>query len=751
MPYSWALLSVFALGSAQIDSGRRLHIGGTCRRDGWEVLNALPGPAVDHVGNAKDLSTFATDSLEEIYASHVLEHFDYAGEIEDVLREWYRVLKPGGKLFVSVPDLETLAQLFLDKQNLNEEERFLVVRMIFGGHMDPYDYHNAGLSEGILRRFLEVAGFDTVTRVEKFQIFDDTSNLELKGVPISLNVTARKPSSLSSDVVSEHSSAAQTPEDRSSQVRIVDNEPRTTPGSGWDHGYFSGAAYTNCYHRELAPNWLDFAALIKGQRPPRSSQGSAFRYLDLGSGTGFGLCILAAAYPEGSFVGVDFHPSHVAESQWLANALGLSNVRFLEADFLTLSHDTTPLQGPSDSALCFDYVVAHGIATWVSEEVQHAMFSVASAVLRPAGLFYCSYNTYPGWLGRSVFNMLAGLERNLHQPSTPMKALRTAGDKLRALARVSQPLRRQLPHLAAELHEIEAERNNAYLLGEYGSDHWKPLYVADMHSRAQRYKFSYVGSATLPEQFTSLLGEPRNSLLTSEPHPTMREALFDLAINQSFRRDIFVKGPTHLSESQRNHAVSELVFILTARERECDYQVTTSFDVLKLDPDACMFIEAAMTEEPRSFGDLSMAMGYSIDMLLPIVSLLIHHGRIGLQHNVITSEASSMALEVNRRLRNLMQAGHNYGFGRACNRWSPGFSPLQALVLETVEQELDEDTATGLVLMGLGAIDGHLTDAAGQAISDPQRQIEGLKSYLNEFRSLDFPMLTRLGAIPAQA
>jgi predicted SAM-dependent methyltransferase len=78
---------------------RRLHIGGKCAHPDWEIINAVAGPNVDHLGNAKDLSRFEDETFFELYASHVLEHFDYSNELNVVLREWYRVLKPGGRLY----------------------------------------------------------------------------------------------------------------------------------------------------------------------------------------------------------------------------------------------------------------------------------------------------------------------------------------------------------------------------------------------------------------------------------------------------------------------------------------------------------------------------------------------------------------------------------------------------------------------------------------------------------------------------
>ena len=102
------------------------------------------------------------------------------------------MLAPGGMLHISVPDMDTLAQLFLDRQQLSMDERFLVMRMMFGGHVDKYDYHVVGLNEEFLLRFLFAAGFVQAARVPEFGICDDTSSLTLKGTLISLNVTALK-------------------------------------------------------------------------------------------------------------------------------------------------------------------------------------------------------------------------------------------------------------------------------------------------------------------------------------------------------------------------------------------------------------------------------------------------------------------------------------------------------------------------------------------------------------------------------
>ncbi len=172
---------------------RRLHIGGQVRTPGWEVLDVNPGLCVDHVANASDLRAFENDTFDSIYASHVVEHFDYRDKLVLALQEWRRVLKPAGTLLISVPDLDVLARLFTDREGLSMGDRFTIMRMIFGGHSDPYDYHLVGLNEEFLIGFLNAAGFSNMRRVSGFGLFQDASCLALKNTPISLNMVAIKP------------------------------------------------------------------------------------------------------------------------------------------------------------------------------------------------------------------------------------------------------------------------------------------------------------------------------------------------------------------------------------------------------------------------------------------------------------------------------------------------------------------------------------------------------------------------------
>lgn len=171
---------------------RKLHIGGIKERDGWEILNAQPGEGVSHVCDAINLSRFENETFAEIYASHILEHLDYTNDISLALKEWNRVLKQDGIVYISVPDLDILAGLFLEKENFTINQRFEIMRIIFGGHTDEYDFHQSGLNLEFLTVFLRDAGFLNINKVDNFGLFNDMSNTTVGGKLISLNVTAKK-------------------------------------------------------------------------------------------------------------------------------------------------------------------------------------------------------------------------------------------------------------------------------------------------------------------------------------------------------------------------------------------------------------------------------------------------------------------------------------------------------------------------------------------------------------------------------
>lgn len=522
---------------------------------------------------------------------------------------------------------------------------------------------------------------------------------------------------------------------------------------GWNHGYFAAGSYASYFHRELVPGWLDFAALIRGQPSPRRREGAAFRFLDLGTGMGYGLCLIAAAHPEGQFVGVDFLPAHIAHGRWLAAELGLENVRFVEADFLSLRHDPSPLAGADGTAAPFAYVVAHGIATWVSTEVRDALVATASAQLEPGGIFYCSYNTQPGWLSRTPFQALLHLEYQRSDPSDPRRAIERSAEQLAALLGSDDNpsvLAQALPTLATELKRIRAHPDLAYLCGEFMHDHWQPLYVGEMHGLCAAHKLSHLGSATLPELFEVFLPERVRSVVTTETNPAIREALFDLAINQSFRRDLFVKGRVELGGPLRQQALAavRLRRLRAAGGPHKDYVFITSCGEFHADPALCRALEDLLAQGPCDLSQLGQALALDADALLPGVAILVQTGRLALDRAAAAEPAGAPARRANEALLRLIsQRGAYSHLVAPASGGAIPFSFLDGLALEAWGQGIEQADLPGWMELGIQLAGAQLRDEAGQLLEEPDLRQQKLADVVAELLSWRFSLMRDLGAL----
>ena len=168
----------------------KLHIGGEEKKEDWKILNIQQKPDVDFIGDITDLGQFEDNSIEEIYASHVVEHVAQK-KVETTLKGIHRVLKDSGKFYVSVPDMDILCKIYLDPK-APPKVKFHTMRMMFGGQVDDFDFHYFGWNFQFMNEFLLKAGFKKIERVKTFSLFKDTSDYAPYGPPISLNIIAYK-------------------------------------------------------------------------------------------------------------------------------------------------------------------------------------------------------------------------------------------------------------------------------------------------------------------------------------------------------------------------------------------------------------------------------------------------------------------------------------------------------------------------------------------------------------------------------
>ncbi len=177
-----------ALVSVDIKAGDslRLNLGGrSTRLDGFVTVDLEPGS--DCVADVSKLP-YENGSVSEIYASHILEHFPHT-ETMAVLREWRRVLKRGGKAFISVPDFDAVVKLYMQFEGMNDFLR----NLMYGDQLYSRAFHYTIFTFITLAGCCANAGFEDVRRLEKMPYgLKDCSRLvdtwSLK--PISVHVEA---------------------------------------------------------------------------------------------------------------------------------------------------------------------------------------------------------------------------------------------------------------------------------------------------------------------------------------------------------------------------------------------------------------------------------------------------------------------------------------------------------------------------------------------------------------------------------
>ena len=176
----------------------RLHLGcGHRFIPGFTHVDAVPHPHVDLVHSVDVLPMVPDGAADLVYACHVLEHF-HRREVSRVLGEWFRVLRPGGTLRLSVPDFDALAEVYDRTSDLN-----LIIGPLFGRGDYLYNIHHTVFDHVTLAAALAAAGFASPCRYDWRQTehadVDDYSQAYLPhldrdgGILISLNMEATKP------------------------------------------------------------------------------------------------------------------------------------------------------------------------------------------------------------------------------------------------------------------------------------------------------------------------------------------------------------------------------------------------------------------------------------------------------------------------------------------------------------------------------------------------------------------------------
>lgn len=313
--------------------------------------------------------------------------------------------------------------------------------------------------------------------------------------------------------------------------------------------YVTDVPYARRFVRELSPAWLDFTALICGVRPPERTSG--FTWCELGCGHGVTPALLATTHPEGQFLGIDLMPQHTSFATELCREAGIENARFEALDFA----EATALDLPA-----FDYIVAHGVYTWVDAAAQADLLRFVERHLKPGGLVYLSYDCLPGWAGdMPLQHLLLSLAAPAQGDS--IARLDAADQTLRAMMRAGGEILK-LGAMGREWSELRAKLPPAYFVHQLLPPGWKPLYVTEVRRALAGIDLTAVGSATIRENVDAfILDKAQRDLVNATPDPDLRELLRDYLLMKRFRRDVFGRDPQRPESGAIRNRILETYFM----------------------------------------------------------------------------------------------------------------------------------------------------------------------------------------------
>ena len=426
--------------------------------------------------------------------------------------------------------------------------------------------------------------------------------------------------------------------------------------ASWNDGYVTDVVYTSSFYRETTPAWLAMSALLLGHRAPDLSKN--FAYADLGCGNGVSALTVAATCPHADVHAFDFNPAHVEFGRDLAARAGLTNIQFHEASFA----DIAAL--PSDALPAFDFIVSHGVLSWISAENRTNLTTIVGQRLRPGGLAYLSYNVTTGW-GPMV--PLRALMRMLAQSSQERTDLTVPGiwATLDRLKEGGAAFFTANPGLETRLDSLR-KQDPRYLAHELLNQDWHPVMFADVADAMAGAKCTYIGSATLAENIDAV-GVPAGvqPLLAESKDLRLRETLRDFGSNQSFRRDLYRRGTPLLPMAEHHQQLDGVTLHWTGQPTAGDITFATPLGSMTGNAEAYRPLLDALESGPLSFAQARTIEPFAsrpMVELLQAVALLISGGYAhpGMPDGA-SAEARQAACRLNRAVGDANTVGGEMG------------------------------------------------------------------------------------------
>ncbi len=242
----------------------------------------------------------------------------------------------------------------------------------------------------------------------------------------------------------------------------------------YDEIPYPSLVYTDTHPNKLAT----FATLFGIKTPPITD----CRILELGCGDGTNLIAIAQSLPQANCIGIDFSATQIASGQKVIDAIQLTNVKLQQLDFNAID----------ESLGKFDYIIAHGIYSWVPLTMQDTVLNLLKKYLTTNGIAYVSYNIYPGWHTEHVVRDMMMYHIQQLPLLSPQAKTVQAKEILQFITNLRQSGTSAFDVLLKEKFQQLQNVEDNYLSHDFLEKDNNPVYFHQFVKHAEQHNLTYV-------------------------------------------------------------------------------------------------------------------------------------------------------------------------------------------------------------------------------------------------------------------
>jgi SAM-dependent methyltransferase len=317
-------------------------------------------------------------------------------------------------------------------------------------------------------------------------------------------------------------------------------------------GAYEQLAYPGYAYASTHPARLEVVGRLFGLS---AAPAAGARILELGCGDGGNALSIAQSLPGASVVGIDLEATAIERGRRLAEAAGLDNAELRCGD----------IEDPDAGEEPFDYLIAHGVYSWVPPRARGALLERARRCLAPGGIAFISFNAYPGSYLRDMTRDI--LRYHVRDVADPQRRLAEAQELMRTIVSVEDPS--PFARVLREHMERMLEAADALLFHDDLAEVSTPFYFHEVVEHAGLHGLRFLAEADLSESLMRDVPEGVEALVRRLPDDfVVREQYLDFFKNRMFRQTLFCHAEAPVSGAIDAAALSGCWFSSSARPGE---------------------------------------------------------------------------------------------------------------------------------------------------------------------------------------